>query len=481
MLGHRAVDEDHGRRLGVFMQSFSKKKSRKFPTIMVLLLVAGAGVTLWFALRVGPEPSIGLVTDWPAIGPATVVTASFAEPSQGLGVIRLELEQGERTEVLSENTFAPGSPLPAILGGGGGIADAVLETVVGTDSLPWLEEGEAMLRATATRSAGFLRRPQPTVIELTMVVRRRPPHLELVSTQHYARQGGSGAVVYRVGDTVLRSGVRAGDFEATGFPLEGGGANDRFVLYAIPWNVADAAEVRLFAEDDAGSRTEQPFLEIFKTMPPRVDTIQVSDDFLARVVPAIASQTPGFDAAGSLLDQYLVINGELRALELARVVELARSSQPAFLWSGPFVQMPNTALKANFAQTRTYLYDGEAVDHQTHLGLDLASTARAPVPAPNSGLVVFAGWMTLYGNAVIIDHGYGLFSLCGHMASIDVSTGDAVTRGQTIGTSGATGLAGGDHLHLEIFVQGQSVDPLEWLDAKWLRDNLATKLAAPLE
>ncbi len=288
-------------------------------------------------------------------------------------------------------------------------------------------------------------------------------------------------MVYRVGDTVLRSGVRAGLFEADGFPLEGGGPEDRFVLYAIPWDLSDISEVRLFAEDDAGLRTEQPFLDLLKAVPPRTDTIRVGDDFLARVVPAIASQTPGFDASGSLLDQYLMINGELRARELARVAELARTSQPAFLWSGPFLQMPNTALKANFAQTRSYLYDGEVIDRQTHLGLDLASTARAPVPAPNSGVVLFAGWMTLYGNAVIIDHGYGLFSLAGHMASIEVAEGDPVARGQTIGRSGATGLAGGDHLHLEIFVQGQSVDPLEWFDAKWIRDNLASKMAVPVE
>ncbi len=461
------------------MQSLSRK-SRKLPTMLVLLLIAAAAVAAWFVLRVGPPPAITLDTDWPAIGRSTLVTATYSEPTQGLGAVRLEVQQGERTEILGEEIIAAGSPLPSFLGGGG-TAETVLEATVGTDSLPWLEEGEVVLRATASRSAGFLRRPQPTVVELTTIVRRRPPRLELVSSQHYARQGGSGAVVYRVGDTVLRSGVRAGVFEATGFPLEGGGADDRFVLYAIPWNVDDAAEVRLFAEDDAGNRTEQPFLDLFKTIPPRTDTIQVSDDFLARVVPAIASQTPGFGATGSLLDQYLVINGELRARELARVAELARSSKPAFLWSGPFVQMPNTALKANFAQTRTYLYNGEVVDRQTHLGLDLASTARAPVPAPNSGVVVFAGWMTLYGNAVIIDHGYGLMSLCGHMASVSVAAGDSVTKGQIVGTSGATGLAGGDHLHLEIFVQGQSVDPLEWLDAKWIRDNLGTKLAVPVE
>lgn len=459
------------------MQSFAKK-SRTTPVVLVLLLIAAAAAAGWFVLRVGPEPVVTLDTEWPAIGRATRVTASFAEPEHGLGSLRLELQQGARTELVAERDLTPGSPLPSFLGGGG-TAEATLEAVVGTETMSWLEEGEAVLRASAERSAGVLRRPPPVAVERTVLVRRRPPRLGLVSTQHYARQGGSGAVVYRVGDTVLRSGVRAGGFEADGFALPSGGPDERFALYAIPWDLRDQSDVRLFAVDDAGNRVEQPFLDLFKPMPPRVDTIPVSDDFLERVVPAIASQTPGFDASGSLLEQYLRINGELRRRELARVAELARASRPAFLWSGPFLQMPNTALKANFAQTRTYLYEGREVDRQTHLGLDLASTARAPVPAPNSGVVVFAGWLSLYGNAVVIDHGYGLLSLAGHLASVDVAEGDTVTRGQIIGSSGATGLAGGDHLHLEIFVQGQSVDPLEWLDGKWIRDNIASRVALP--
>jgi murein DD-endopeptidase MepM/ murein hydrolase activator NlpD len=327
--------------------------------------------------------------------------------------------------------------------------------------------------------SGPLRSAPPVVVERQLTVRLRPPRLELVSSQHYVRQGGSGAVVFRVGETVARSGVRSGTFEAVAYPLPGGGPRDRFALFPLPWNLADVSQVRVFAEDDAGNRAEQPFVDLFKPMPPRTDTIEVSDPFLARVVPAIASQTEGFDASGSLLDQYLRINGELRRAELQRVADLSRSSQPAFLWSGPFLQMPNTGLEANFAQTRSYRYQGREVDRQTHLGLDLASTARAPVPAPNSGTVLFAGWMSLYGNAVIVDHGYGLLSLCGHLSSVGVEAGQKVTRGDVIASSGATGLAGGDHLHLEIFLQGMSVDPLEWLDAKWIRDNLGTKLAAP--
>jgi murein DD-endopeptidase MepM/ murein hydrolase activator NlpD len=125
------------------------------------------------------------------------------------------------------------------------------------------------------------------------------------------------------------------------------------------------------------------------------------------------------------------------------------------------------------------VYQGKVVDHQTHLGLDLASTEHAPVPAANAGRVVFSGWLAIYGNAVIIDHGYGLMSLYGHMSSFSVKVGDVVAKGQQIGNSGSTGLAGGDHLHLEIFVQGKSVDPLEWLDEHWIRDNIATKVKLP--
>jgi murein DD-endopeptidase MepM/ murein hydrolase activator NlpD len=453
------------------------KRSRTFPLVLVLVLGGFTVIGLWLALRVGPEPTVTLETEWPAVGRTNLVTARFSEPGRGLGAIRLELSQGGRTEIVAQQLFERGIGLPFL---GGGTGEAVLEATVGTEALPWLAEGELVLRAVAERAAGALRSPEPIVLERSLSVRRRPPRLELLSSQHYARQGGSGAVVYRVGETAARSGVRAGDVVSTGSLLPGGAGGDRFVLYALPWNLADSAQVRLFAEDDAGNRAEQPFLDLFKPMPPRTDTIEVSDAFLERVVPAIASQTPGFDASGSLLDQYLRINGELRRAELNEVAALAAASEPAFLWSGPFLQMPNTALEANFAQTRTYVHNGREVDRQTHLGLDLASTARAPVPAPNAGKVVYAGWMSLYGNAVVIDHGYGLLSLCGHLSSVSVTAGDRVAKGDVIGASGATGLAGGDHLHLEIFVHGQSVDPLEWLDAKWIGDNLATKLRVPV-
>lgn len=456
------------------MQLGARKPRKKTRLVVVVLSVVLIGVALWLAVRVGPEPAVELHTDRPAIGKATMVSALFSEPIGGLGEIRLELVQRDRVEVLGELSFERPAPFP--WSRGSGEADATLDAVVGSRAQEWLVEGEAVLRAVADRSAGILRRQDPVVVEKALQVRLRPPRLEVLSSQHYGRQGGSGAVVYRVGETATTSGVRSGDHVSRGSVLDGGGPGERFVIYALPWNLDDSGAIRLFAEDDAGNRVETPFLDLFKPNPPRTDDIRLSDSFLERVVPAIASRTAGFDDSGSLLDQYLVINGELRQAELDRVARLSESSAPEFLWSGPFLQMKNSARMAGFAEIRRYRYNGAEVDRQTHLGLDLASTSRAPVPAPNAGRVLFAGWMTLYGNAVILDHGHGLLTVCGHLSTVETAEGDRVERGQIIGTSGATGLAGGDHLHLEFFVHGMSVDPLEWLDATWIENNITSKI-----
>jgi hypothetical protein len=435
------------------------------------MVVVGAAAAGWLGLRLGPAPGITIDTSRSAIGAECQVHARFAVAGGGLGSVRLELIQGDRNVVLAEKVFPSGGVL-----GGGATRDAEFAATVGRKTLDWLKEGDAVLRATASRSGGFLRRPQPSVAERRLPVRLRPPRLELLSKQHYLRQGGSGVVVFKAGDSAVRSGVHTGVAEFDSYPLPDSAAGERACFFVVPWEAGDVGDIRVFAEDDAGNRHEQPFVDLFKPSPPRSDTIELTDPFLARVVPEIASQTPGFDASGSLLDQYLRINGEQRRASLARIVELSRHSAGTMLWHGAFLQMPNTQRRAGFAEKRSYVYQGRVVDHQTHLGLDLASTARAPVPAANSGKVVFAGWLSIYGNAVVVDHGLGVMSLYGHLSSIQVSEGQTVEKSQTIAASGSTGLAGGDHLHLEIFVGGFSASPIEWLDEHWIRDNIGTKV-----
>ena len=101
---------------------------------------------------------------------------------------------------------------------------------------------------------------------------------------------------------------------------------------------------------------------------------------------------------------------------------------------------------------------------------------QAPVPAANSGRVIFAEDLGIYGNTVILDHGLGLFTLYSHMSSIDVKPGDAVQARQVLGKTGETGLAGGDHLHYAVYLHGVAVLPVEWWDGKWINDNISPKL-----
>jgi murein DD-endopeptidase MepM/ murein hydrolase activator NlpD len=102
--------------------------------------------------------------------------------------------------------------------------------------------------------------------------------------------------------------------------------------------------------------------------------------------------------------------------------------------------------------------------------------ARTPVPAANRGVVRLARYFGIYGNTVVIDHGLGLMSLSAHLSSIEVTEGQSVERGERIGRTGATGLAGGDHLHFTALVHGMPVNPIEWWDPKWIRDRITSKL-----
>jgi murein DD-endopeptidase MepM/ murein hydrolase activator NlpD len=102
----------------------------------------------------------------------------------------------------------------------------------------------------------------------------------------------------------------------------------------------------------------------------------------------------------------------------------------------------------------------------------MASVQQAAVPAANEGTVVHAGRLGIYGNCVAIDHGLGVVSVYGHLSRIAIQLGDRVRRGQAIGQSGTSGLAGGDHLHLGVMVGGVFVDPVEWSFASWMEKTV---------
>ncbi len=459
----------------------TRKKSRGRLTL-VLSLLAVVGLVLLFraAFGAGPAPTIAITADRPAIGRRTAVQVEVAEAKRGLSVVKVELLQEERVELLEERTY---DPRPAWSFWGDRTERDAFEVIVGRDTQESLREGTATIRVTADRAGSLLRSPGPSTDQLQMNVKLRPPQLSVSSIRTYVAQGGAEAVVYTVSEDAVRDGVQSGDWFFPGYPLPGGQANERFALFGVPFDLDDVASIRLIAVDEVENQASIAFVDRFHRKPFREDEIRVSDGFMERVVPSILEQTPSLTDKGDLLQNYIMINNELRAANAATLNELATTSVPEFLWQETFLQMKNARVMSDFADRRTYTYNGEAIDHQDHLGFDLASTRRAELQAANTGVVSLARYFGIYGNAVVIDHGYGLFSLYGHLSEISVTEGQTVERGEIIGRTGQTGLAGGDHLHFTMLLQGLAVNPREWWDSKWIHDRLKLKLedALPYE
>ena len=188
---------------------------------------------------------------------------------------------------------------------------------------------------------------------------------------------------------------------------------------------------------------------------------------------------PEFDVPGAgdrLIDKFNIINTDMRARNNETIRSVCRQSDNQRYWQGAFMRFPNSAPRAGFADHRSYVYNGQIVGHAVHMGIDLASTANSPVPAANAGRIAFTGSIGIYGRTIIIDHGLGLFSLYSHLSHIAVTEGQQVEKGEDIGRTGMTGLAGGDHLHYGMLVYDTFVNPIEWWDDSWIVNNINTKL-----
>ncbi len=350
---------------------------------------------------------------------------------------------------------------------------------IGRNAVRDLKEGRATVHVVATNDSwGRFFRGGQSELWLDLPVRLAPPQVELLTSQHYVNQGGCDMVLFKVSPGTVESGVQAGSYFFPTWPVKASLPETRLCLFALPYDLDPKTPLRIVARDDAGNETLANFsYKIFpKTF--HADTINLTDDFMARVVPPILGQTPEVDDQGSLLKNFLLVNGRVREMNSQQLLALSHNTNPQFLWTQPFVALGNSKVEAAFADHRTYVYNGQVVDHRDHLGFDLAVVAHTPVVAANDGVVVLASYFGIYGNALVLDHGCGLQSLYGHLSSMGVKLGDSVKRGQVIGRSGQTGLAGGDHLHFTVLLDGIPVNPVEWWDPHWIHDRIEAKLTS---
>ncbi len=445
---------------------------RNVVLVLILLAIIAAAVVL----TRGGTPAVTAKT-WPQAVGRQVTLHLTVRDGMGVRAVRVYYRQGGKT-------------LPVARAGAGGrhwlTAPAAEQQVtlaakIGARDVPGLKDGPAVLIVHAV--AGNLRGSAIT-LRRKLEVQTQPPVITPLTTQQYIHQGGCEMVIYRLSEpggasaAGVKSGVRFDGNYFPGYPVPGGAKGTRFAMFAMPFNAPLTAVPRLVAQDAAGNRTVSNFpVETFASHY-RTRTFKITNAFISRVVTPIIRNTPGLQMPSTPLGEFLLVNGKLRRREARELARVSHTSVHRFLWHGGFLPLPHSAVEARFADHRLDTYHGKVVQQDYHLGYDLASVEHAPIPAANAGRVVWTKYFGIYGNSVLIDHGYGLMTLYGHMNDFSVKPGQMVAKGQIIGHTDSTGLATGDHLHFSVLLDGVQINPVDWWDAGWVKSRIEAKLKA---
>lgn len=434
----------------------------KLSTLIALIALSITALFGYLFLKDLQGPSVSFTVDGKElvqkIGPRKEIKV-LAGDTSGVRKIKISVRRGSKTLGLYEKTFSdtPKSAEYAFT-----LEDAKLP------------EGGFTLVVTAHDAsfAGF-NKGNGSTKELQLVMDNKQPRIVVETTPPAIHCGGSALIVYTASEELKKTGVYVNDIFFPAFPQK---KNTYACLFAFPESLPSSEYFpQIMAEDSAGNITESRLIvnAVNKNFPG--DKVKITDTFLTLKAEELEKIVPYKDTS---LERYLEANGSVR-IENDRLIQtvcLEKSTAKA-VWENDFKILPRSAVKAEFGDRRTYYLNDKEIDKQVHLGYDFASVAKDTIPAGNTGTVVFAGYNGIYGNMVILEHGLGLNSIYSHMSEIHVKEGDTVEKGQPLGLTGTTGLAVGDHVHFGVYVGGIAVQPKEWIDPKWVRNNISTRLA----
>ena len=442
---------------------------------LIALAIVAAYIALVGSIRWGDDapPRISLAQPFTQVGPTTPLSIRIEDEGTGLQEISVRLVQNLEQFTLAEEHF----PSHGALSLDSGTQHTYTLDIIpfGDDTIP-KRRGPATLLISARDYSwrGFFE-GNWTRLNQDFTVKFTPPKVETLSTPLPISQGGAGVIFYQTSDDAKHFGVQIGEAIFPGYPTPGE-EYSYLSMVAFPHDLPAKTPVQLVADDGLGNKVVQPVgIKIIRKNW-RSRNIKITDRFIERIVLPIIAHTAEVEDRDHPLQNFLAINHDLRETNSQQLKDLASTSKPEFMWDGAFVQLSNSQVKAAFADHRKYVYHGNVVDTQYHLGFDLAVTKHYPVEAANSGQVVLAEYFGIYGNTIVIDHGYGLQSLYAHLSSFAAKKGDYVRKGQMIAKSGMTGLAAGDHLHFSLLLHGVQINPIEWWDQEWVESRISERL-----
>lgn len=313
--------------------------------------------------------------------------------------------------------------------------------------------------------------------EITLVIDQRRPVLSVITNSYKIQKGGSAIVIFKAQDANMESlkieTTIGKTFIAQPFYKKG------YYASLLAWPVQNESfSATIVARDKAGNEARSSVPLRLKDHAYKVSNIELSDAFLDGKIAELANVYEQTVGVNDRLEQFRIINEKVRA-DNEKVIHTITSKVSNAMINDfrpvPFYPLVNGQKVADFGDHRIYSYKGqENVSQAYHMGLDLASIHMGSITSSNGGKVVFSAPNGIYGNLPIIDHSFGLYTLYGHCSEVHVQENDTAHMGQEIAKTGLSGYAMGDHLHFGILVQGIEVRPEEWMDSKWISDNITS-------
>jgi len=305
------------------------------------------------------------------------------------------------------------------------------------------------------------------------------PITEVINNNYSMKRGGSGIAIVKVKDDYLKKAyIKVTDrdnpenyiiLKLTPFYKK-----DYYIsLLAWPYNFRTFS-ADLYAYDKAGNLSISHIpIRWRRAIYPKAK-IKITDRFIKVVAIPLLTKM-GMDIPQDAIEIFRKINVVLRKMneeKLYNVTNILLEKEIKNFYIKPFKPLKGYVKKASYGERRTYFYKGEEINFAVHKGLDIASYRHARIYASNNGKVIFEGFNGIYGNTLALYHKIGLVSTYSHCSDFNVADNSYVSRGSLLAHTGSTGAVFGDHLHFGIYIQGIPVEPLEWMDAHWIKDNI---------
>jgi len=299
------------------------------------------------------------------------------------------------------------------------------------------------------------------------------PLTEIINNSYAIGNGGSAAVVVKVSDKNLKDKyiLVNGKYRFNLTPF----VKENYYAAIIAWPVKEKTfDAELVAEDMAGNIVKEHIPYYWRKYRYPKAKIKLSDKFILTVGKRVLEKMD-LSVPEDPVEIFKKVNETVRAMNEKEIFSLTRKVYEDKVSSfslARFNPLPGSAVRAYFGEQRSYYYKNEKISNAIHKGIDLAKVKRAKIYSSNYGKVVAEKYIGIYGNTLIIYHRLGLYTLYGHTSVFKVKVGDRVRRGQVIARTGSTGAVFGDHLHFGIYVQGYAVNPIEWMDPRWIKLNI---------